>query len=66
MSIDELIKENLFLKDENNKIKTELENIKESEWNERLKCLKSHIEYWCDPINITDKTIEIIQLYYNQ
>ena len=29
MSIDELIKENIFLKDENNKIKTELDNVKE-------------------------------------
>jgi len=35
---------------------------KTNEWNDRLKNLKETIKYW---FNI-DKTIEIIQLYYNQ
>jgi len=39
---------------------------KEVEWDERLKNLKKQIEYWCNPNNITTKTIEVIQLYYNQ
>ena len=32
-------------------------------WNERLKCLSEQINYWCN--NKTNKTIEIIQLYYD-
>jgi len=32
------------------------------EWNERLLSLHTNIKYWID--NITDKTIEIIELYY--
>ncbi len=37
-----------------------------NEWNDRLKNLKETIEYWCNPEHKIDKTIEIIQLYYNQ
>ncbi len=33
-------------------------------WNNRLNILKENIEYWIE--NKTDKTIEIIQLFYNQ
>ena len=36
------------------------------EWNARLECLKQQIIYWTQPENKTDKTIEIIQLFYNQ
>ena len=36
-----------------------------NEWNNRLNVLKNEIEYWLDPINVTDKTIEIIQLFYD-
>lgn len=43
-----------------------INKTKEIEWNDRLKCLKTQINYWCKPNNITNKTIEIIQLYYNQ
>ena len=39
---------------------------KKNEWNKRLETLKSQIEYWCNPINKTNKTIEIIQLFYDQ
>jgi len=41
-----------------------IEKKKEKEWNDRLVSLKSQIKYWCNPNNTTDKTIEIIQLYY--
>jgi hypothetical protein len=33
-------------------------------WNERLNNLKDAVEYWIN--NTTDKTIEIIQMYYDQ
>ena len=36
------------------------------EWNIRLECLKEQINYWTQPENKTDKTLEIIQLFYNQ
>ena len=38
---------------------------KEKEWLERLNTLEEQIKYWISPENITDKTIEIIQLYYD-
>lgn len=37
--------------------------IKENEWNLRLDILKNQIKYWMD--HETDKTIEIIQLFYD-
>jgi hypothetical protein len=37
---------------------------KKKEWNERLEFLKDTINYWIE--NETDKTIEIIQLFYDQ
>ena len=39
---------------------------KENEWNERLQTLKQQIEYWMQPENTTDKTVEVIQLFYNK
>lgn len=39
---------------------------KQMNGNDRLKYLKESIEYWCNPQHKIDKTIEIIQLYYNQ
>jgi hypothetical protein len=36
---------------------------KQAEWNHRLDVLKNQIQYWLD--NNTDKTIEIIQLFYD-
>jgi len=38
---------------------------KQREWEERLSTLEQHITYWINPENITNKTIEIIQLYYD-
>jgi len=35
------------------------------EWNGRLMVLKQQIEYWSNPINKTNKTIEVIQLYFD-
>ena len=35
---------------------------KESEWKERMECLKRQIQYWID--NPTEKTVEIVELFY--
>jgi hypothetical protein len=42
-----------------------IKKSKKSEWNERLNILEYHINYWTNPVNITDKTIEILQLFYD-
>ena len=36
------------------------------EWNHRLNVLKEEILYWSDYNNRTEKTIEVIQLFYNE
>jgi hypothetical protein len=33
-------------------------------WNNRLKTLKEHIDYWIE--KETNKTIELVQLYYDE
>ena len=38
---------------------------KQKEWSMRLESLKNQIEYWIHPNNTTDKTIEVIHLFYN-
>jgi hypothetical protein len=38
---------------------------KKDEWMQRLQVLEEHINYWINPLNITDKTIETIQLFYD-
>jgi hypothetical protein len=38
---------------------------KTKEWEERLNTLKSQIEYWLHPDQRTNKTIEIVQLFYD-
>jgi hypothetical protein len=43
-----------------------VKKTKTKEWVNRLESLKNQIEYWCQPENITNKTIEIIQLFYNE
>ena len=35
---------------------------KQKEWEERIECLRKQIQYWID--NPTDKTIEIVELFY--
>ena len=39
---------------------------KKKEWVERLNELEKCINYWLNPINTTDKTIETIQLFYDE
>jgi hypothetical protein len=38
---------------------------KKDEWTQRLNVLEEHINYWINPANITNKTIETIQLFYD-
>ena len=38
---------------------------KKTEWVERLKCLEEQVTYWINPENRTDKTVEIVQLFYD-
>ena len=38
---------------------------KTNEWIQRLNTLEEQIKYWVNPINVTTKTIETIQLYYD-
>jgi hypothetical protein len=40
----------------------QIEKNKQTEWEERIECLKQQIQYWID--NPTEKTIEIIELFY--
>ena len=42
-----------------------LKKTKLKEWVTRLETLKNQIEYWSTPENMTDKTIQIIQLFYS-
>ena len=43
-----------------------IKKSKKKEWDKRLNILAEQIEYWLRPENITGKTIEIIQLFYDQ
>ena len=43
-----------------------IKKSKINQWDNRLKILEQQINYWLVPINITDKTIEIIQLFYDE
>ena len=38
---------------------------KKNEWNQRLTCLEEHINYWIEPQNKTNKTIETVHLFYD-
>jgi len=37
-----------------------------NDWETRLENLKKQIEYWTTPENKTDKTVEVVQLYYDE
>ena len=39
---------------------------KQDEWKQRLNTLENQINYWIDSKNKTNKTIEIIQLFYDR
>jgi hypothetical protein len=43
-----------------------IKNTKQKEWNDRLNTLKRQIEYWIKEENISDKTIEVIHLFYDE
>jgi hypothetical protein len=49
----------------NNKGIIQIQKNKMEEWNTRLENLKNQIEYWCKEENQINKTIEIIQLYFD-
>jgi len=49
----------------NNKGICVVKKSKNNEWIQRLNTLKEQINYWIYPDNITNKTIEIIQLFYD-
>ena len=38
---------------------------KKEEWNGRLNALEDQVKYWTDPSNVTNKTVEIVQLFYD-
>jgi len=38
---------------------------KKDEWTQRLNALEEQVNYWINPSNITNKTVETIQLYYD-
>lgn len=42
-----------------------IKNNKNDEWKSRLNVLKMQIEYWINEENKTEKTIEVIQLFYD-
>ena len=42
-----------------------IKDIKKSEWVDRLNALSQQIDYWINPFNKTDKTVEVIQLFYD-
>jgi hypothetical protein len=41
-----------------------IKKTKKEEWTNRLNSLSSQITYWIQPENTTNKTIEIIELFY--
>ena len=49
----------------NNKGLCIVKEKKKDEWMQRLNVLEEHINYWIDPINKTNKIIEIIELFYD-
>ena len=42
-----------------------IKKSKEAEWSDRLNTLSQQIDYWINPCNKTNKTVEIIQLFYD-
>jgi hypothetical protein len=39
---------------------------KKSEWEERLQTLQNQIVYWTNSENQTNKTVEVVQLFYDE
>ena len=42
-----------------------IKKSKKNEWIQRLTVLEEQIKYWINPANTTNKTIEVIQLFYD-
>jgi hypothetical protein len=42
-----------------------IKKSKKNEWTQRLTVLEEQIKYWINPENTTNKTIEVIQLFYD-
>jgi hypothetical protein len=42
-----------------------IKKTKQKEWNTRLDSLNEQIKYWSNPENKTEKTIEVIELFYD-
>jgi hypothetical protein len=42
-----------------------IKKSKIKEWTDRLESLKEQIHYWTNTLNKTDKTIEVVQLFYD-
>ena len=42
-----------------------IKKSKVKEWDNRLETLGNQIKYWINPTNKTDKTVEVIHLFYN-
>jgi hypothetical protein len=42
-----------------------IKKTKKVEWETRLQQLNYQIQYWCDPLNRTNKTVEVVQLFYD-
>lgn len=42
-----------------------VKKTKKNDWAQRLNVLEQHINYWLNPENTTNKTIETIQLFYD-
>ena len=43
-----------------------VKNLKKKEWNERLNILKDTVNYWINEEHKTNKTVEVIELFYNR
>jgi len=43
-----------------------VKKLKKGEWIQRLNVLEEHIKYWINPENMTNKTIETVQLFYDE
>ena len=43
-----------------------IKKSKKQEWENRLQLLKKEVEYWSDLVNKTNKTIEIVELFYDE
>lgn len=42
-----------------------IKKTKIKEWNNRLEVLNTQIEYWTIPENKSEKTIEVVELFYD-